>query len=214
MFTGIIQTEGKIMSLRRIASGYKMSLKPKTGIKLALGDSIAVNGVCLTVAEIGRDSYLFDISSETAAKTTLREFRTGIDVNLEQAMKAQDMFGGHMVSGHVDGVGKVVSVKKEQADTRIRIKPPENVKEYIVEQGSIAVDGVSLTVARINVDKSFDVVLIPFTLSETNLKSLRPGTKVNMEADMVGKYVKKYVDEQLKNSMITVKPNRKRNSDF
>lgn len=197
MFTGIIRTTGKIVSSVRSGDGYGLTIKPNIDLKLAIGDSVAVNGICLTVVTRNSGSYFFDISSETAVKTTLASFSTGQEVNLEPAMKTDDVFGGHMVSGHVDGVGEVLDVKKELADTRMRFGLPDNLKQYIVDQGSIAIDGVSLTIAKIYEDKSFDVVLIPHTLSETNLKQLSQGGKVNIEGDIIGKYIKKYVDEYL-----------------
>lgn len=198
MFTGIIQTTGKIISKKRFEKGYKIVVSPKKSLGLSLGDSVAVNGVCLTVAGIEGAGYLFDISSETAVKTTISNLKQGELVNLEPAMKVSDAFGGHMVSGHVDGTGKVIKINKEKADTRIKIQPPDNVVEYIVDQGSVAVDGVSLTVASRHKDNSLDVVLIPHTLAETNLSTLKPGAKVNVEADMIGKYIKKYVDAYMK----------------
>ncbi len=191
MFSGLVQTTGRVITNRgnRIEVGAALS-------KVRKGDSVAVNGVCLTVVTFaGRGKTFrmrFDVSPETLAKTTLRHLAPGTQVNLEKSLTLADALGGHLVQGHVDGVGRVSAVQEQEGGMRtVWFEPPEAVKPYLVEKGSVAVDGVSLTVADLK-KGAFAVALIPYTLAHTNLSALRVGDAVNLEADIMAKYVYKY----------------------
>jgi len=156
------------------------------------GDSIAVDGVCLTVVKFIRGAFLTDVSGETLERTTLGALRQGGKVNLERALRLSDRMGGHMVSGHVDAVGKIALKQPAGKFTVYQFQAPPEVMQYIIEKGSVAVDGISMTVARV-FDDGFGVVVVPHTESSTTLKDKQIGSKVNLEADMFAKYVKRYV---------------------
>lgn len=185
MFTGLIEEIG-VVSRR---SGAEIAILAKTVMDgIALGDSIAVDGVCLTVAAITEDGFVVQVSQETYARSTLGKLPVGHAVNLERAMAAGARFGGHFVQGHVDGVGRVHSVK-EQGDFAVwTFQAPAEVEQYLTPKGSVAIDGISLTVVEPRGD-TFSVALIPTTLEKTTLKSKRAGDAVNMEADMIGKHI-------------------------
>ena len=188
MFTGLIEALGEIADVKETGGGLRLRVRTPLASELAPGDSVAVNGVCLTVtlAE-GGDMYA-DIGAETARVTTLGSLRGGQPVNLERAMRADSRFGGHFVQGHVDGTGVIDDLRAE-ADTRwMTVTFPEALASYFVRKGSVAVDGVSLTVAGLGRDR-FDVMIVPFTWEHTSFPSLRIGSRVNLECDMVGKYV-------------------------
>jgi riboflavin synthase len=193
MFTGLIEARGEIADVTETGDGLRLRIRTPFASELALGESVAVNGVCLTVTlAAGGDMYA-DIGPETARVTTLGSLRRGQPVNLERAMRADSRFGGHFVQGHVDGTGVVDDVRTE-ADARwITVTFPEALASYLVQRGSVAVDGVSLTVAGLARDR-FDVMIIPFTWAHTNFSSLRIGSRVNLECDMVGKYVGRTVE--------------------
>lgn len=189
MFTGIIEEVGAVreiaprgeaLTLRVVASVVREDVKPS--------DSLAVNGTCLTVVEVADDALGFDVIPETLSKTALGALRPGDAVNLERALRVGDRLGGHFVQGHVDGVGRVVEVDAEGEWYTIWIAAPPMVRRYLIPHGSIAVNGVSLTVARLR-DDVFAVGLIPHTLENTDLGLRRAGDPVNLEADMLGKYV-------------------------
>ncbi len=156
------------------------------------GDSVAVNGVCLTATEVGERSFAAEVMNETLQRSSLREARAGTEVNLELPLRASDRLGGHMVQGHVDGVGTVREIGDDGFARRVRVAAPDDVLRYIVSKGSVAVDGVSLTIAGID-ETSFTVSLIPETLERTNLGRARAGTRVNLEVDVLAKYVEKLV---------------------
>ena len=206
MFTGIIQQLGKVIALDSNDFGAALLIDPRHWTHTAsIGESIAVNGCCLTVARHGgmddssqnaNDSKLrFDVIQQTLATTTIGQFRPGDAVNLERAVTPTTMLGGHIVQGHVDGVGKVVQLRQDQSQWRLRIEPPVELMDCIVEKGSIAVEGVSLTVAAAGHDW-FDIALIPTTLELTNLGRLRQGSRVNLETDYIAKAVVSWLKRQ------------------
>lgn len=188
MFTGLIEAVGTVAGVDAAADGMRLRVRTPFAAGLALGESVAVNGVCLTVTGVEGDEMSADIGPETARVTTLGGLAAGRPVNLERAMRADSRFGGHFVQGHVDGVGTLEALRTE-ADARwLTITFPPALAQYFVRKGSITVDGISLTVAGLARDR-FDVMIIPFTWGHTNLSSLDVGAPVNLECDMVGKYV-------------------------
>lgn len=189
MFTGLIEATGEILSVLPAGGGKRISLRPGFGTDdSVMGESVAINGVCLTVTDIKPGSLSFDVSPETLSATNLGEFGMGRIVNLERAMKMSDRFGGHLVSGHVDGVGAVLSVEPSGEFTTYRISAPREILEVSVKKGSIAVDGISLTIVDLD-ETSFSVAIIPHTAKETTIGMMKTGTRVNLESDMIGKYV-------------------------
>ncbi len=187
MFTGIITAVGSIRGLSRGAASMALEIACDYA-KLELGESIAVNGVCLTVAEIRGAGFLANLSAETLSRSTLEHAMRGQKVNLERALAVGDRLGGHIVAGHVDGVGRVVSREPVDDAQRWRFEAPPEVHRFLAEKGSIAIDGVSLTVNAVG-DKTFDVMLVPFTLAATTLGALGIGDAVNLEADVLARYV-------------------------
>jgi len=193
MFTGLIETQGIITRTERVAGGMRLEVyAPDFGRDMAIGDSVAVDGACVTIVKFQRGAFLVDISDETLSRTTLGELRQGGHVNLERALRMSDRLGGHIVSGHVDAVGKLAMRQAAGNGTIYRFAAPADVMDFVVEKGSIAVDGISLTVSRIFAD-GFAVSVIPHTEQLTTLGDKPIGAKVNMETDMFGKYVQKYV---------------------
>lgn len=192
MFTGIIEAKGTIKSL--VNHGDDIRLTVETGkldmSDVALGDSIATNGVCLTVVDFGEHFYSVDVSSETIKYTGFADYSSGSAVNLEKAMRADTRFGGHIVSGHVDGVGEVLSVTDHQRYVEIWVKAPDELAKYIAHKGSITVDGVSLTVNEVK-GATFMLWLIPHTLQETVMGTYAKGTKVNLEVDIIARYLER-----------------------
>jgi riboflavin synthase len=193
MFTGLIEALGDVAEIRETGEGLRLRIATPLASQLVPGDSLAVNGVCLTVTIADAGEVHADIGPETARITTLGFLRRDQTVNLERAMRADSRFGGHFVQGHVDGTG-VVEELREEADARwITISFPPALAPYFVRKGSVAVDGVSLTVAGLGDDR-LDVMIIPFTWANTSLRSLRVTSRVNLECDMVGKYVARAVE--------------------
>lgn len=191
MFTGIVRERGRVDRLDVGPGGARLRVRgPATAALTAIGDSVAVNGCCLTAVEVADGAVSFDAVPETLARTALRRLAEGVEVNLEPALRAGDPLGGHYVQGHVDGVGEVRSVAPEGEGVRLTVAAPPAVIRYCVEKGSIAVDGVSLTVAAVEAD-AFQVALIPHTLAGTTLSLLAPGDPVNLEADVLAKYVER-----------------------
>lgn len=198
MFTGIIEEIGSIIN-----PGNKLKIKcKKILLDVSLGDSIAVNGVCLTVTEFNTDSITVDVMNETLNKTYLGSMKKGDLVNLERAMSANGRFGGHIVSGHIDGTGIIREIKKDGISILYSISADNKILNYIVEKGSIAIDGISLTVAYID-EEVFKVSVIPHTQENTTLLSKNIGDKVNLENDIIGKYIEKLYKPQKKESKIT-----------
>ena len=194
MFTGICLGTGQVTALQRRGSGALLRIQSRTvGFGgLALGDSIAVNGVCLTAVHLEPHAFAADISAETLACTTLARLAPGVAVNLELALRLGDALGGHLVTGHVDGVGEVVARVKDGAMARFTLRAPSGLARYIARKGSIAVDGVSLTVNEVDGDR-FTVQCIPHTLELTTLGSYRPGVAVNLEVDLIARYLERLI---------------------
>jgi len=190
MFTGIIEAVGAIKTLER--NGDDMRLTVGTGEldmkDVVPGDSIAVNGVCLTAVELGKDYFVADVSSETLAHTTLGALTVARAVNLEKALTPKSRLGGHMVSGHVDGVGEIIERKTDGKSQRFRIKAPNELGRYIARKGSICVDGISLTVNRIE-NSVFDLNIVPHTLQHTTMGDYKAGERVNLEVDIIARYL-------------------------
>jgi riboflavin synthase len=192
MFTGLVEDVGTIVRLDRRSDAVIFGIAPGafSAAELALGESVAVSGVCLTVTERDRAQFTVLAGGETLRRTTLGELRIQNRVNLERALRVGDRLGGHMVSGHVDAVGEIASRRDLGANIDIAIRAPREALRYVIEKGSIAVDGISLTVNRVD-DYSFAVALIPHTVEKTTLATRRAGDKVNLEVDVIGKYVEK-----------------------
>jgi riboflavin synthase len=197
MFTGIIEVVGRVEELRSEGGSVRLVVSaPEVAAEVRIGDSIAVNGACLTVTRTGATSVSFDAVTETLEKTALAELSIGAEVNLERAMRAGARLDGHIVQGHVDGTGRVRSLEQSGEDVRLAIDCDGEFAQLLVEKGSVAIEGVSLTVVGVEAE-GFDVALIPHTLSVTTLGGLAPGRRVNLEADVLGKYVKRYLDRVL-----------------
>ena len=188
MFTGLIETVGRIAEVVTAPAGMTLRLETSLAAELQPGESIAVNGVCLTVTTAAAGEMHADIGPETARVTTLGSLRRDEAVNLERSMRADSRFGGHFVQGHVDAVGQIDHVREEGDAHWLTVRYPDLMAPYLVAKGSIAVDGISLTVAALH-EGTFDVMIIPFTWEHTNLSSRRSGDRVNLEGDMIGKYV-------------------------
>ena len=189
MFTGIVEETGTIRAIRQGAHSARLTVGAAHILPgLKIGDSVAVNGVCLTAVSIGADSFTADVMHETLNRSTLGALVS--PVNLERAMPADGRFGGHIVSGHIDAVGTVTSTRRDDVAVWYTVEAPPDVLRYVVEKGSIAIDGISLTVAAVT-GRSFSVSVIPHTASVTILGGKGPGDKVNLEADIIGKYVER-----------------------
>ena len=191
MFTGIIEEKGRVKSIKHGAKSAVLEIEAtKIMDDVKLGDSIAVNGVCLTVTSLTGSGFTADVMAETIRRSSLGKLISGSYVNLERAMPANGRFGGHIVSGHIDGTGTVMDIKREDNAVWYTIQVDKKLLKYIVEKGSIAIDGISLTVADVS-DSYFKVSIIPHTLSETVLAERTMGSIVNIENDIIGKYVEK-----------------------
>lgn len=191
MFTGIIEEIGSIRSVARGTHSAVLSVRAERILEdIHTGDSIAVNGVCLTVSSFDKGGFTADVMHETLNRSGLGALKTDSPVNLERAMRADGRFGGHIVSGHIDGTGTIIGVRKDDNAVWYTIRAASSVMRYIVEKGSVAIDGISLTVAGVDAE-SFSVSVIPHTAKQTTLSRRRPGDSVNLENDCVGKYVEK-----------------------
>ncbi|MGH9574078.1 MAG: riboflavin synthase [Candidatus Acidiferrales bacterium] len=192
MFTGIIEHLGKVVSLAATSDGGRLAVDltgaPQIAAEIKQGDSIAVNGCCLTVVEHDKKHFSADLSGETLRRTSLGEKKTGDPVNLERPLTAGARLGGHFVQGHVDGVGRVTSLMPEGENWWLSIEVPENLRRYVAEKGSISIEGISLTVARWH-DGIASIAIIPFTYQHTNVHALSAGDPVNLEVDILAKYV-------------------------
>ncbi len=192
MFTGIIEEIGTVRNIKKGTRSASLTIEcRKISDNLKLGDSVATNGVCLTVTNISGSSFSADVMNETLSKSSLGSLNIGSRVNLERAMLANGRFGGHIVSGHIDGTGKIASIKKDDIAIWFTIKASTNIMQYIIEKGSITIDGISLTVAIVTPD-SFSVSVIPHTAKETTLSEKNIGSLVNLENDIIGKYIEKF----------------------
>ena len=194
MFTGIIEEKGAVKSIRRGQHSAVITVSGKKVLQGTVpGDSIAVNGICLTVTSLGPGWFTADVMHETLSRSSLSDAASGTFVNLERAMAAGGRFGGHIVSGHVDGTGVISEIRRDDNAVWFTVSAPGNIMKYIVEKGSVAIDGISLTVAAVR-DGSFDVSVIPHTLGLTVLGDRCRGDVVNLENDIIGKYVEKLMN--------------------
>ncbi len=192
MFTGLVAQRGRVVSAERSADGVRVTIASRLAGEVREGDSVAVNGVCLTATDIDGDRFVAEVMNETLHRSSLAGLDAGSEVNLELSLRAGDRLGGHIVQGHFDATGTVREVTDDGFARRVRIAPDPGLLRYVVEKGSIAVDGVSLTVAEVD-GESFTVSLIPETLQRTNLGAAAPGTTVNLEVDVLAKYVEKLI---------------------
>jgi riboflavin synthase len=190
MFTGLVQDVGTVRAVRREGDSVHLEIETRLGADLVVGDSLAVSGVCLTVTSVAAGSAVATAIPETLDRTTLGALRAGSRVNLEPALRASDRMGGHIVQGHIDGVGVVARTLERGLSRELTIEANPTLLRHVVEKGSIAVDGVSLTVAAVE-EQSFTVALIPHTMGATTLADRRPGDRVNLEGDVLAKYVER-----------------------
>lgn len=193
MFTGLIQDIGQIKSVERKEDGLSLTISTRCDLKSAkVGDSIAVDGVCLTIVKLSGRTFAVEVSPETIQRTSLASVREGQRVNLEMALKMSDPLGGHLVSGHVDGTGEIMAIVPEGNSFRYRFRVNPEISHYLIEKGSVAVDGISLTVAECG-QEEFSVSVIPHTAAATTLGKKKAGDRVNVENDLIAKYVEKFV---------------------
>jgi riboflavin synthase len=191
MFTGIVQEVGEVRTVEHGSDGSRLRVSmPATAARVAVGDSVAIEGVCLTATAVNAETVAFDAMGETLARTTLGSLAAGSPVNVEPALRASDPLGGHVVQGHVDAVAEVVDVRPDGIAAVVRIRVPDGLQRYLVQKGSVAVAGVSLTVSAVDGD-AFEVWLIPHTREVTTLGRLAPGTRLNVEVDQLAKYVER-----------------------
>ena len=194
MFTGLVEDKGTILGINRGADSARIRIATSLSGQLEIGDSISVNGVCLTAVELEPGSFSADVMVQTLKVTSLSSIGVGDPVNLELAARADGRLGGHIVQGHVDGIGKVVAIEAEEKWTKMVVSVPKNLTKYIVNQGSITLDGVSLTVGEIDdAISAVTVWLIPETLTKTNLSSRKIGDAINIEVDILAKYVERLI---------------------
>jgi len=197
MFTGIVEERGTVASIEQLTNAARVAIRGSVVLSdVRAGDSIAVNGVCLTVVDLGPDFFTADVMEETLKRSSLDEVAAGSEVNLERAARLDSRLGGHLVQGHVDGTGEVLAIEPDAHWTAMRISLPADLGRYVVEKGSITVDGVSLTVVAVD-DEAFSVSLIPTTLAETTLGSRQVGDRVNLEVDAIAKYVERLMQGRL-----------------
>ena len=193
MFTGLIIELGEIAAIERRAQNARLVVRGREILKdIAIGDSIAINGVCLTATTVGRDTISFDVSSETLKSSNLGELKRGDRVNLEPSLRPNSKMGGHFVTGHIDGTGRIRSRRMEGNAERIEIESPVNILKYLIQKGSVTVDGISLTVVDVLKD-AFSLVIIPHTASLTTIGFKKIGDTVNLEPDILAKYVAKFL---------------------
>ena len=206
MFTGIIEEVGRVARIEQRGENRRITIAAKTVPReLKAGDSVAVSGVCLTAIDIKPESVCADLAPETWVRTSFSRMQEGTLVNLELPMKADGRFGGHIVQGHVDGVGKLIALERiaNSENFWLRIELPRHVEKYTVHKGSISIEGISLTIAELE-GKNCTLAIIPHTVEMTNLKSLKPGDPVNLEADLIAKYVEKMMTNEPAESSLTV----------
>jgi len=194
VFTGIVRERGRVASVQEDGQARRLEIEaPTTASQLAIGDSVSVGGCCLTATAVDNGRFSVTAVPESVSRTTLGRLVPGEEVNLETATRAGEPLGGHYVQGHVDGVGAIASVEPEDEGARVWVEAPPELLRYCVEKGSIAVDGVSLTITALRED-AFEVALVPHTLEETTLGRLKPRDEVNLEADVLAKYVERLID--------------------
>jgi riboflavin synthase len=198
MFTGIVEETGTVRVAEPRGDGLRVAIAAEvTARDLAVGGSIAVNGCCLTAVEVAPDAFACDLTRETLVRTAFGErLRAGALVNLERPMRADGRFDGHIVQGHVDGVGRIVALERHAESADLVVEPPSDLRRYLVEKGSVTIDGISLTVAALGPDGRFTVAIIPYTLAHTTLSQARPDDRVNLEADILAKYVERLLQKR------------------
>ncbi|ADL12940.1 riboflavin synthase [Acetohalobium arabaticum] len=197
MFTGIVEEMGEVSSINRGSQSVELEIKADKVLEdVKIGDSIATSGVCLTVTDFGEDYFTVDVMPETMRKSSLAELQIGSKVNLERALRLQDRLGGHLVSGHIDGTGKIKKKQREDNAILVTVSLPSDLKRYLIPKGSITVDGISLTIAELE-ETEFIVSLIPHTAQETTLGQKSIGDTVNLEVDLIGKYVERMLNFQI-----------------
>jgi riboflavin synthase len=201
MFTGIIEAVGSIKKIEPVGGDIRLHVETRSldMSDVQLGDSIAVNGVCLTAIEFDDSHFVADVSNETITLTSLKDLSVGSEVNLEKALLPTTRLGGHLVSGHVDGLGEVVSVTEESRSIRLIIRAPDALKRYIAMKGSVCIDGTSLTVNKIS-NTDFEINIVPHTQQQTIIKHYKPGTKVNLEVDLIARYLERLLLNQDENT--------------
>lgn len=193
MFTGLVEGIGKVKTIRRLRDDMSLTIEPLFEMtECRVRDSISVDGVCLTVTDVSGSAFSTDVSGETLSRSTLSLLRQGDEVNLERALRLADRLGGHLVSGHVDGIGKIIKKERQQGSWLVRIGIEEQLSRYTIEKGSIAVDGISLTINRCE-KRMFEVNIIPKTGKETTILNKKVGDLVNIETDLIGKYVENFL---------------------
>jgi riboflavin synthase len=204
VFTGIIEEVGTVEALHTGAGGARLTVRARRVLEdTKPGDSIAVDGCCLTVVTLGKDSFSADISRETLARTTLGGLAPGAPVNLERALRPSDRLGGHIVTGHVDATARIVSLATGTEQATLVVEIPEGLEAFVAEKGSVAVDGISLTVASLR-GRIFSVALIPFTIQNTSLRAKRAGSLVNLEVDILARYVARHLSTSERSSDATL----------
>jgi len=206
MFTGIVEEVGCIARIKQTGENRRITIEAEnTPRQLKTGDSVSVSGVCLTALDIRPNSFCADLAPETWVRTSFSRVDQGARVNLELPMKADGRFGGHIVQGHVDGVGRLTAFDRipDSENWWLHIEIPEELDKYVVYKGSIAIEGISLTVAKLE-NRQCTVAIIPHTVEMTNLESLKPGDPVNLEADLIAKYVEKIMHNETSNSALTI----------
>jgi riboflavin synthase len=200
MFTGIVEDKGRVLRVEYRGQEKRLTIElPHHLTEVQLGDSININGVCLTIVQKQGRAIELDLSQETLQKTVLGELKEGNQINLERALKLTDRLGGHIVTGHTDGIGVIVEKRRERDFLQLKIRIPESVSRYVVQKGSIAIDGISLTVNEY-LESEIRMTLIPYTIEKTTLLDKNVGDRVNVEADILGKYVEKLLDRENKKS--------------
>lgn len=191
MFTGLIEEIGTIEQIQKHRGALRFTISAKEVVKeLAIDDSVALNGVCLTVVEFSKSNFQVEAVEETLNKTTFSSLKNGNQINLERSLRFSDRMGGHFVQGHVDAVGEVTAVQKQEGGILLSLKLPAHLLKYVISEGSITIDGVSLTIARLK-ENEITISLIPHTLEKTTLANLKVGDNVNIEVDLIGKYVER-----------------------
>jgi len=197
MFTGIIEAVGRIKNIEPVGGDIRLHVDVGSLDMgdVQLGDSIAVNGVCLTAIEFDKNHFVADVSNETITLTSLKGLAAGSEVNLEKALLPTTRLGGHLVSGHVDGLGEVISIKEESRSVQLVIRAPDELKHYIAMKGSICIDGTSLTVNKIT-NTDFEINIVPHTQQQTIIKNYKPGSKVNLEVDLIARYLERLLMKQ------------------
>jgi riboflavin synthase len=205
MFTGIIEAVGSIKKIEPVGGDMRLHVSVSSNnmpvldmVDVKLGDSIAVNGVCLTAIEFDEKHFVADVSNETITLTSLKDLAVGSEVNLEKALLPTTRLGGHLVSGHVDGLGEVISIKEESRSVQLIIRAPDDLKHYIAMKGSICIDGTSLTVNKIT-NADFEINIVPHTQQQTIIKNYKPGSKVNLEVDLIARYLERLLQKQDEN---------------